>query len=196
MSNAPGSGSLGGRKKGRSRRKCLTDDEEAELRGAFDVFDERKAGHVTYRETKALMRALGFETSKREVVDLFRLYERDVETEGLEFFEFREIMMDKILEERDPREEHLKAFRLFDKDHSGKISLRDLRLLARQVGEKVTDDFLMDMIDEFDLDGDGEIDQEEFLLIMQNDDIDLGGSEDHAEAKAAGRATTATLGAR
>ncbi|UPR00753.1 centrin [Chloropicon primus] len=160
------------RSKLRVRRKRLTDDEEQELRGAFEVFDKKREGVVKYRETKALIRALGFETSKGEVRDLFRLYERDAETEGLEFFEFREIMMDKILE-RDPQEEHLKAFHLFDKDGSGKISLRDLRLLARQIGEKMTDESLLDMIDEFDLDGDGEIDQQEFVRIMANDDIDL-----------------------
>ena len=158
-------------RRSRTRRKRLSEDEEDELRGAFDVFDSQKLGYVKYRETKALMRALGFQVNKQEVRDLFRLYERDVETEGLEFFEFREIMMDKVLE-RDPREEHRKAFRLFDKDGSGKISLRDMRLLARQIGEKVTDETLLDMIDEFDLDGDGEIDMEEFLQIMANDDVE------------------------
>lgn len=159
-------------RRSRTRRKRLSEDEEDELWGAFDVFDSQKLGYVKYRETKALMRALGFQVNKQEVRDLFRLYERDVETEGLEFFEFREIMMDKVLE-RDPREEHRKAFRLFDKDGSGKISLRDMRLLARQIGEKVTDETLLDMIDEFDLDGDGEIDMEEFLQIMANDDVEV-----------------------
>ena len=159
-------------RRSRTRRKRLSEDDEDELRGAFDVFDSQKLGYVKYRETKELMRALGFQVNKQEVRDLFRLYERDVETEGLEFFEFREIMMDKVLE-RDPREEHRKAFRLFDKDGSGKISLRDMRLLARQIGEKVTDETLLDMIDEFDLDGDGEIDMEEFLQIMANDDVEV-----------------------
>ena len=159
-------------RRSRTRRKRLSEDEEDELWGAFDVFDSQKLGYVKYRETKALMRALGFQVNKQEVRDLFRLYERDVETEGLEFFEFREIMMDKVLE-RDPWEEHRKAFRLFDKDGSGKISLRDMRLLARQIGEKVTDETLLDMIDEFDLDGDGEIDMEEFLQIMANDDVEV-----------------------
>ena len=159
-------------RRSRTRRKRLSEDEEDELWGAFDVFDSQKLGYVKYRETKELMRALGFQVNKQEVRDLFRLYERDVETEGLEFFEFREIMMDKVLE-RDPWEEHRKVFRLFDKDGSGKISLRDMRLLARQIGEKVTDETLLDMIDEFDLDGDGEIDMEEFLQIMANDDVEV-----------------------
>ena len=65
------------------------------------------------------------------------------------------IVTEKILS-RDPLEEIRKAFKLFDEDGTGRVSLRNLRHIAMELGENIDDDELRAMIDEFDLDGDGE----------------------------------------
>merc|ERR1719199_986590 len=85
---------------------------------------------------------------------------------AIEFLDFQEIMTHKI-QERDPVEEILKAFKLFDEDNSGNISLRNLRRVARELGENLSDDELQAMIDEFDKDGDGMINNEEFAYILK-----------------------------
>jgi len=55
----------------------------------------------------------------------------------------------------------------FDEDKRGKISFRNLKRIARDLGEKLTDDELRGMIDEFDQDQDGEINEDEFVSIMK-----------------------------
>ena len=81
-----------------------------------------------------------------------------------------ELMTTKI-SERDPREEILKAFRLFDDDNTGKVSLKNLKRVARELGETMTDEELQEMIDEADRDGDGEISEEEFIRIMKKTNL-------------------------
>lgn len=66
---------------------------------------------------------------------------------------------------RDPLDEIKRAFQLFDDDHTGKISIKNLRRVAKELGETLTDEELRAMIEEFDLDGDGEINENEFIAI-------------------------------
>lgn len=110
------------------------------------------------------------------------------------------LQMTAKMGERDSREEILKAFRLFDDDGSGTITLKDLRRVAKELGENLTggvgrngggkgtgqgvlsaclpparladeqclvrcraDEELQEMIDEADRDGDGEINEDEFI---------------------------------
>jgi len=73
--------------------------------------------------------------------------------------------------ERDSKEEILKAFRLFDDDETGKISFKNLKRVAAELGEKISDEELREMIEEADRDGDGEINEEEFLRIMKKTNL-------------------------
>merc|ERR1712032_1245393 len=68
----------------------------------------------------------------------------------------------------------LKAFRLFDDDEIGKISFKNLKRVAKELGENMTDDEIQEMIDEADRDGDGEVNEEEFLRIMKKTNLFRG----------------------
>ena len=70
-----------------------------------------------------------------------------------------------LISQRDPRDEILRAFALFDTDDKGMISLDDLRRVARELGEGLEENELVAMIEEFDLDGKGGVGREEFVQI-------------------------------
>ncbi|OMJ83349.1 hypothetical protein SteCoe_15751 [Stentor coeruleus] len=153
----------------RKGRTELTEEQRQEIKEAFDLFDTDGSGSIDSKELKVAMRALGFEPRKEEVKRMIN--EMDKDGSGtIEYGEFEEMMAAKMAE-RDPREEILKAFKLFDDDNTGKISFKNLKRVARELGETMTDEELMEMIEEADRDGDGEISQEEFLRIMKKTNL-------------------------
>jgi centrin-2/centrin-1 len=115
------------------------------------------------------MRALGFEPKKEEIKKLISEVERD-ESGAIDFSAFLQIMTIKM-SERDSKEEILKAFKLFDDDDTGKISFNNLKRVAKELGETLTDEELQEMIDEADKDGDGEVSESEFLRIMKKTNL-------------------------
>ena len=60
-----------------------------------------------------------------------------------------------------PSEEEIReAFRVFDKDGNGFISAAELRHVMTNLGEKLTDEEVDEMIREADIDGDGQVNYE------------------------------------
>ncbi|XP_017354559.1 centrin-1 [Cebus imitator] len=147
----------------------LTEDQKQEVREAFDLFDADGSGTIDVKELKVAMRALGFEPRKEEMKKM--ISEVDKEGTGkISFNDFLAVMTQKM-SEKDTKEEILKAFKLFDDDETGKISFKNLKRVANELGENLTDEELQEMIDEADRDGDGEVNEEEFLRIMKKTNI-------------------------
>lgn len=147
----------------------LTEDQKQEVREAFDLFDADGSGTIDVKELKVAMRALGFEPRKEEMKKM--ISEVDKEGTGkISFNDFLAVMTQKMAE-KDTKEEILKAFRLFDDDETGKISFKNLKRVSHELGENLTDEELQEMIDEADRDGDGEVNEEEFLRIMKKTNL-------------------------
>ncbi|KAK2507973.1 hypothetical protein MC885_003375 [Smutsia gigantea] len=147
----------------------LTEGQKQEVREAFDLFDVDGSGTIDVKELKVALRALGFEPRKEEMKKM--ISEVDKEGTGkISFNDFLAVMTLKMAE-KDTKEEILKAFRLFDDDETGKISFKNLKRVASELGENLTDEELQEMIDEADRDGDGEVNEEEFLRIMKKTNL-------------------------
>uniref|UniRef100_A0A1B6LAR5 EF-hand domain-containing protein n=1 Tax=Graphocephala atropunctata TaxID=36148 RepID=A0A1B6LAR5_9HEMI len=155
----------GARKKSSGPKYELSEEQKADIKEAFDLFDKEGNGKIETKELKIAIRALGFEPKKEEIKKM--LSEIDKEESGMISFEEFLFLMTQKMTEKDSKEEIMKAFRLFDDDETGKISFKNLKRVARELGENLTDEELREMIDEADRDGDGEISQDEFLRIMK-----------------------------
>jgi len=142
----------------------LTEEQIAEFKEAFSLFDKDGDWNITTKELGTVMRSLGQNPTEAELQDM--ISEVDADGNGtIDFAEFLNLMARKM-KDTDSEEELKEAFRVFDKDQNGFISAAELRHVMTNLGEKLTDDEVDEMIREADVDGDGQINYQEFVKMM------------------------------
>ncbi|KRX88755.1 Calmodulin [Trichinella pseudospiralis] len=131
----------------------LADEQIAEFQEAFNLFDKDGDGKITSQELGIVMRSLGQRPTESELRDMVN--EVDEDGNGtIEFDEFLQ-MMSRKMKDSDSEQELKEAFQVFDKDKDGFISAAELHYVMTNLGEKLTDEEVQEMIREADLDGDG-----------------------------------------
>ena len=123
-----------------------------------------KTGKIDFHELKLTLKAFGFKISKEE---MFIIKEKldPQNTNKISFDDFIDLMTQKF-SERNPREEAIMAFDLFDEEKKGKINIKNLKKAVKEINENLSDMELKAIIDEFDNDKDGFITKNDFLKIM------------------------------
>ena len=144
------------------------------------MFDTQHSGSIDSREFKAAMRALGYEFKKQDVIQCFQELDKDVLNSKLTFDDFLRVVAPR-LRDKGSREEVYKVFKLFDEDNTGRISFKNLKKIAAEVGEGINDDELHEMIAEADRTGDGLITFEDFYRVMKKRHDDPLGEFDSDE---------------
>lgn len=144
----------------------LTEEQVAEFKEAFEIFDKDKDGYITIKELGDIMKDLGQNPSEAELQDMIN----EVDIDGNGTIDFREFLglMGRKMRDTDAEEELIEAFKIFDRDGNGLISANELLHVMTSLGETVTQDEVEEMIKEADLDGDGYINYEEFVRMMMN----------------------------
>uniref|UniRef100_A0A8C6QEE3 EF-hand domain-containing protein n=1 Tax=Nannospalax galili TaxID=1026970 RepID=A0A8C6QEE3_NANGA len=128
----------------------LTEEQITEFKEAFSLFNKYGDSTITMKELGTVMRSLGQDPTEAELQDMIN--EVDAVGNGtIDFPEFLTMMARKVKDTGS--EEVREAFRVFDKDGNGYI-------------KKLTDEEADEVIQEADVDGNRQVNYEEFVQMM------------------------------
>jgi len=145
----------------------LNDNQIKNLRETFMALDENGDGLLTATEMKEGLAKAGL----KEIPSDLQAILQDVDADGsgvIDYTEFLAATMDKkqYLQE----DVCWSAFRLFDKNGDGQISMDELKQVLNEGGNDIADAIGKDLqaiISEVDANGDGQIDFQEFMTMMR-----------------------------
>ncbi|TDL20347.1 EF-hand [Rickenella mellea] len=143
----------------------LSQDQIAEFKKGFSVYDKNGDGKITASELGAVMRSLGQAPSDNELQSIIRSL--DANGDGtIELSEYLEMMAKKV-KENTGEEDYRAAFSRFDVDGNGSINKSELRHVMETLGEgDLTDQEMDEMFREADANNDGiiNVDGESWVL--------------------------------
>mmetsp|Transcript_156715 Transcript_156715/g.503012 ORF Transcript_156715/g.503012 Transcript_156715/m.503012 type:complete len:149 (+) Transcript_156715:101-547(+) len=141
----------------------LIEEQIAEFKETFDTFDEDNDHRLSMRELGTLLNSLGQNPTEEDLTSMMAAV--DAEESKIDFSDFLSLMARK-LKDTDTDEELIEAFKVFDRDQDGFISAGELRDSMTHLGEGLSHLEVDEMIKEADLDGDGQINYDEFVKMM------------------------------
>ncbi|XP_071160670.1 calmodulin-like isoform X1 [Mytilus edulis] len=137
----------------------------SDFKEVFELFDKDGDGTITIKELDTVMRSLGQNPTENEVKEMVQ----KVDTDGngtIEFPEFLQMATD-MMKSVDLADEVRDAFRLFDKNGDGYVTASELKTILSNNGEKISDEELDAMVKDADVDGDGKINYQEFVSMLE-----------------------------
>ncbi|KAH6558450.1 hypothetical protein KP509_1Z063000 [Ceratopteris richardii] len=161
--------------------ETLTAEQIQEFKEAFDLFDKKRDGCISSKDLGTVMRSLGQNPTEAELQDMTR--EADPSGKGtIDFNTFLPLMARKMKVnfalsveslcgwifsmDTDSEEELKEAFKVFDKERNGFISAAELRHVMTNLGEKLTDEEVDEMVREAGIDPEGQVNYNDFVKML------------------------------
>lgn len=146
--------------------KKLSQKQLKEYREAFVMFDTDKDEFLNTKELLPAMRAVGYNPNS-VILDLIK--EKDVDSEDgiakINFDEFVRIVCQQIRYTY-TSDDIIEDFKMIDTNGDGNISKSELQTYLSSLNMPYLDEEIEEMVNEADLDNDGTINYQEFILMM------------------------------
>ncbi|XP_061226937.1 calcium-binding protein 2-like [Neopsephotus bourkii] len=153
------------------KERELSPEELDELLDAFKEFDTDQDGFISYKDLGACMRTLGYMPTEMELIEISQHIKMRMGGR-VDFEDFVQMMGPKLREETahmvGVRELRI-AFREFDANGDGEISSGEMRAaIAALLGEQLKAHEVDEILQDVDLNGDGRVDFDEFVMMLSS----------------------------
>lgn len=130
----------------------------------FDLFDVDKDGFITTENLGNIMKSLGNEYDQTTLADMMNECFKNND-KIIDFNDFM-ILMNKRINESDPTEEYIEAFKIFDRDGSGRILIDELKEILLLLGENLNENEIELFFRDANVKNDGYIDYKDFIKLL------------------------------
>ncbi|KAM9982416.1 hypothetical protein ACTFIZ_006959 [Dictyostelium cf. discoideum] len=140
----------------------LNEEAQSEFKEGFALYDGNKDGKLEAAELANALRWLGQNPSQSEINEILREFgsNNQMAVDGLFNYLGR-----KVVDDFDEKE-IIEAFQVFDKDGKGMIGASDLRHILTNLGERLPEEQVEEMLRQAVGSGDGAINYEPFVRNM------------------------------
>ena len=119
-------------------------EEIEEIKESFDLFLNENESSIMVKDLVSAMESLGYDKKSPVVYKMIASLEDDEEGE-ITFETFLDLMTGRI-SKVNPKNDLERVFKLFDDEHKGLITLDNLKRVAKELGEDISEEELKEII--------------------------------------------------
>jgi calmodulin len=140
----------------------MSQKEIQDYQEAFNFFDSDHDGYINTSDIGKVMRCIGLYPSEAEINQIIKNTNRN----KVDFNEFLNLATRNMIDNKVNEQQMREAFRMFDNYGNGLINLMQMRNSLQNLGEKLRDEELDELIREADIDTEGNVNFEELVKIL------------------------------
>ncbi|XP_057301877.1 centrin-1-like [Hydractinia symbiolongicarpus] len=153
-------------------KKELTRKDINDLSVIFEIFALKSSAKISFIDLLRSLRFLQFNVNKRKIREVLQNHNLLSEnTDSFDLNAFLTCVIELQNQSRDIGEEIYNGFTKFDIENTNVISIQNLKFLNQKHNLDLSESELMEMIEEADADGDGFVDQCEFVNVMRRTNL-------------------------
>jgi calmodulin len=140
----------------------------SEYREIFDSYDINKNGKIERKEMKIILKKLGKNGTQEEIDEIWRAMNKIDSDSTISFDDFIEfINRFNLTKNSMSTDDIINAFQILDRNHDGTISINEFKHILMDLGQKLSEKEVEEIIQDIDFNEDGKLNYREFVEFWQ-----------------------------